>query len=84
MITRNITVDSLLSYIEDEANLEYFKPNYRNELKIELLDGYIVININENFSQYNLIVIDENNKLIANKYFYYNQIKRLFTVLRIR
>lgn len=84
MITRNLTVNSLLSYIEDEANLDYFKPNYRNKLEIELLNGYIVINVNENFSQYNLIVIDEDNKLIANKYFYYNQIKRLLTVLKIR
>ena len=84
VITRNLTVNSLLSYIEDEANLDYFKPNYRNKLEIELLNGYIVINVNENFSQYNLIVIDEDNKLIANKYFYYNQIKRLLTVLKIR
>lgn len=84
MFSRNLSVNSLLSYVEDETNFNFFKSCYKNRIQINLLNGYCIIDTNINHSQYNLIVIDENNNIIANKYMFYNQIQRLLTVLRIR
>lgn len=84
MNIRSISIKTLLSYINGDSEIKEFREDYKNKIQIDLLDGYVVITSNREKSLYNIIVINEQNVIMYNKYLYYNEIKFILNLLKVR